>query len=100
MNTPQGHTASGDGYTQRYYAIVEDLGNKVQCVDDRCQWSSLVQEAFFQTCQYLSRCGENGIILNPKKFVFAEDTVNFVGFEIGKDYVKPSKKFHTALDAL
>ena len=65
-----------------------------------CQWYSSVQEAFFQTCQYLSRCGENGIILYPLKFVFAEDTVNFVGFEIGKDYVKASKKFHTALGAL
>ena len=32
--------------------------------------------------------------------MFAEDTVNFVGFEIGKDYIKPSKKFHTAMDAL
>ena len=99
-NSPQGYIASGDGYTHRYYEIVEDLTSKVQCVDDTCQWSPSVEQCFFQTCEYLQRCAENGIILNPSKFQFAQEVVDFVGFEIGPDYVKPSKKFQSAITEL
>ena len=34
ITLPQGHTASADGYTLRYYQAVEDIPNKKQCVDD------------------------------------------------------------------
>ena len=49
-----------------------------------------------QTAHYLDTCGRNGVILNPKKFKFAQETVDFCGYEIGLDYVRPSKKFFTA----
>ena len=79
---------------------MEDIPNKVQCIDDTCQWADSVEDSFLQVCKYLTRCGENGIILNPEKFQFAEDIVDFVGFEIGPNYVKPSKKFRAAIENL
>ena len=98
--TPQGHTASQDGYTQRYYTIVEDFTDKALCIDDGCLWDKTTKENFFRTCKYIDRCGRNGIILNPKKFVFSQDKVDFVGYEVGPDYVRPSKKFFAAIEDL
>ena len=70
---PQGYLASGDGYTYRHYEAVEDLPDKKQCVDDSCQYSKEEEECFWKTCNYLQRCGEKGIILNPKKFQYCQD---------------------------
>ena len=97
---PQGYLASGDGYTERYSEIVEGEPRKVQCIDDTCQFSKDTKESFHTTCRYLTHCGENGIILNPKKFQFSQDVVDFCGFEIGKDYIRPSSKFHAAISEL
>ena len=76
------------------------MPDKAQCVDDTCEWSNNTEEAFWKSCAYLQRCGQNGVILNPKKFNFAEDVVEFCGFEIGTDYVRPCKKFHMAIENL
>ena len=43
-------------------------------------------------CDYLELCAKNGIVFNPKKFVFCADTVEFAGFEIGPASVKPGAK--------
>ena len=98
--TPQGHTASGDGYTIRYYTIVEHIKNKEIIVDDACQYTPDEVQCFWECCRYLEACGNNGVILNPKKFVYCQDVVDFVGYEIGPDYVKPSRKFYSAVQDL
>ncbi|CAB4009714.1 Hypothetical predicted protein, partial [Paramuricea clavata] len=46
---------------------------------------------------WLDLCGHHGIILNPEKFVFGADTVEFAGFEITPDSVRPCKKFLNAI---
>jgi len=53
-------------------------------------WSDTLENSFFQTCRWLDTCGKNGIIQNPSKFVFASGTVEFSGFEITPDNVRPS----------
>ena len=35
---PQGHVASGDGYTHRYDKIIADIPRKTKCVDDTTLW--------------------------------------------------------------
>ncbi|XP_021365018.1 uncharacterized protein LOC110457888 [Mizuhopecten yessoensis] len=94
---PQGYIASGDGYTRRYDELVSDIPNKTKCVDDVLLWSDTVEESFFQAVQWLDICGRNGITLNPDKFVFAEDTLEFAGFEITNDSVRPSQKYLRAI---
>ena len=96
--SPQGHKASGDGYTHRFDDIVHDIQDKVKCIDDTLIWAETTEESFFRTCEFLDRCGRNGIILNPTKFQFAEDIVQFLGFEVGVDSVKPGKKYYTAIN--
>ena len=94
---PQGYISSGDGYTRRYDEIVSTIPNKAKCVDDTLLWSDSIEESFFQACNWLDTCGRNGITLNPEKFRFAEDKVEFAGFEITTDTVKPCRKYTRAI---
>ena len=95
--TPQGYIASGDGYTRRYDEIVAEIPNKTKCVDDALLWADTLEESFHQTVQWLDICGRHGITLNPEKFVLGSDTVEFAGFEITPDRVRPSKKHSQAI---
>ncbi|MCW4345270.1 MAG: RNase H-like domain-containing protein, partial [Candidatus Thiodiazotropha endolucinida] len=89
--------ASGDAYNQRFDAIITDFKNKVKCVDDTCMWENSIEAAFFQACKWFDLCARNGITLNPKKFQFAQDTVDFAGLTITPTNIRPSTKF---LDAI
>ena len=86
---PQGYISSGDGYTRRFDEIIMDFPNKTKCVDDTLIWSNSIEEAFHQTVKWLDLCGKNGIVLNPTKFQFAKQTVDFAGFTITPTSVKP-----------
>ncbi|RDH89254.1 MAG: hypothetical protein DIZ77_16200 [endosymbiont of Seepiophila jonesi] len=94
---PQGFVAAGDGYTRRYDEIVADIPNKTKCIDDVGMWAPTIEEAFFQTCNWMDICGRHGITQNPEKFHFAEDTVEFAGFEITKTNIRPSDTFIRAI---
>ncbi len=94
---PQGYIASGDGYTRRYDEVVSSFPNKTKCIDDTLLWSPTIEDCFFQDCQWLDICGRHGITLNPDKFHFAKEDVEFAGFEIGNNTVKPCKKYHLRL---
>ena len=94
---PQGYIASGDGYSRRFDEIVSSIPRKTKCVDDTLLWSNSITEAFHQAVEWLHTCGTNGIILNPSKFVFAQHTVEFAGFEISDSKVRPCQRF---LDAI
>ena len=93
MTAPQGYIASGDGYTRRFEDIASDVPNKTKCIDDTIMWSDSITAAFHQAVEWLQLCGNNGITLNPSKFVFAQDNVEFAGFEITTTSVRPSRKF-------
>ena len=77
--------------------IVTDIPNKTRCVDDALLWADNIEESFFQACHWLETCGKNGITLNPDKFVFAEDNVEFAGFEITADSVRSCKRYLQAV---
>ena len=94
---PQGYIASGDGYTRRFDEIVSHIPNKTKCIDDTLLWADNLTESFFQAVEWLDTCGRHGITLNPGKFVFAEDTVEFAGFEITNDSVRPCKRYLEAI---
>lgn len=94
---PQGYLASGDAYTRRYDAIIADIKDKVKCVDDTLLWASDIKESFMKTIQYLELCGQNGIILNPTKFKFACDEVDFAGFNITLTNVRPCNRYLQAI---
>ena len=50
--------------------------------------------AYGKKCQ---KCGRNGIILNPEKFVFSAPTVDFAGFTITTTDVRPCSRYLEAI---
>ena len=95
---PQGYLAAGDAYTRRFDEIIHDIPNKTKCVDDTILWGDDLRDIFLKTCYFLERCGNNGITLNPNKFQFGKDTVDFAGFVITNEHVKPSEKYLKAIE--
>ena len=76
---PQGYIASGDSYTRRYDEIVAHIKTKIKCIDDTLLWAPTNEDSFHKVVEWLDICGRNGITLNPEKFVFAQDDVDFAG---------------------
>ena len=94
---PQGYISSGDGYTRRFDEIASDFPNKIKVIDDSLLWADNLEESFHQTAKWLDLCARNGIVLNPDKFEFGADTVEFAGFEITSTSVRPNKKIIKAI---
>ncbi|VDI63635.1 Hypothetical predicted protein [Mytilus galloprovincialis] len=82
---------------RHFTTFITPWGLQVKCVDDTCMWANSIEAAFFQAYEWLDLCARNGITLNPKKFQFAQDTVNFAGLTIPTTNIRPSTKF---LDAI
>ena len=51
------------------------------------------RRSLLPNCEWLDLCGRNGVTLNPKKFQFALDTVDFAGLTVTSDSIKPQQKF-------
>ena len=94
---PQGFLAAGDAYTARMAAITAEITNKKQLVDDTCVYNTNLAENFMDTCRFISLSSSAGIVFNKKKFQFGSDTVEFLGFVVTGDSVKPSEKFLGAI---
>ena len=94
---PQGFMASGDGYNQRYGRLVEDMPRTTRCVDDLALWDTDMEEHWWRTIRYLDKIARNGIIISPAKFEFCSREIEFAGFRITWNGVKPLAKY---LDAV
>ena len=46
----------------------------------------------FSSCNFLTLCSQNGIVFNQKKFQFCKNEVEFAGFIIGENDVRPAPK--------
>ena len=91
--SPQGYLASMDGYTHRFSLITEGIKNKETIVDDTLVWSDDLEENFVDICRLLTVCSRAGLVFNPEKFQFGQETVEFAGLEVTMDGVRPSRKF-------
>lgn len=92
LRAPQGFQASGDAYTRRFDNITVDMPRKTRCIDDTILWDNSIESSFWHTMEYINNCSKNGIVFNPQKFHFAEKEVEFAGFLITEDGIKPTKK--------
>ena len=88
---------SGDAFTKSYYDMTIATPRKAQCVDDSLLWDDDIATSFWHTIDYLILCSQKGVVFNPEKFKFARDSVEFAGFLITMDGLKPS---HHLLDAI
>ena len=96
-DAPQCYVASGDGYSRRFDEIVSDVPDKTKCIDDTLLWATDLEASFHQATKWLDLCGRSGITLNPEKFIFGADTVEFAGFEVTRDSFRSSQKYLRAI---
>jgi hypothetical protein len=100
---PQGYLSSGDSYTQHTDAILDDCPAKPsendyeKSVDNNIQWSETMEQSFFRICSLLSHCNKEGMVYSPDKFMFAKETVEFLGFEITMEGIRPTDKYIEAI---
>ena len=88
---PQGFHGTGDAYTRRFDDITSEEQRYRRCVDDGLLHDSDIENAFWHTFDHIKHCADNGIVFNRDKFRFAEEIVDFAGFEVSMDGYKPSK---------
>ena len=60
----------------------QDFHTSHRCIDDSLLWDDDIATSFWHTLSYINLYAKNGIIFNPDKFRFAEDTIEFPSFEI------------------
>ena len=62
-------------------------------IDDIIQWSGDLEAAFFRICAILSHCNQNGMVFSPEKLEFAKESVEFAGFCMTMEGIKPTDKY-------
>ena len=99
LRVPQGYLSSGDSYTKHTDAILDECPEKPpeKIVDNIIQWSESIEQSFFRICSMLSHCMKNGMVFSPEKFMFAMETVEFAGFEITMEGIRPTDKYIEAV---
>ena len=72
---------SGDAFNERMDEIIAEFSDKVRCVDNAAMWTigDDTAEHFKKVASYLDTCAKNNILLNPTKFQFCQDTIDFAG---------------------
>ena len=66
-------------------------------MDDSLLWDANIEESFWHTIDYIIHCSNNGVVFNPAKFLFCQTEIDFAGFSITENDIKPSKSL---LDAI
>ena len=74
-----------------------EFKDKTKWIDDTLLWSNNLEENFFRTCEYLTLCSNSGIIFNKKKSQFGQHEVDFLGFKITMDSIKPNQGYLEAI---
>ena len=94
---PMGFLASQDAYSERYDRIIADVPRKSKVVDDTVLWDGDLRTHWSRVLEYLELTGRNGVILDPTKFQFCSQEVDFAGFRITATEVKPMRKYIDAI---
>ena len=94
---PQGFLSSGDGYNQRFDAILTDFVRKERCVDDTIHYDGDLETHWWRTIDLLTLTGASGSVMNPEKFQFAQREADFAGFRIAETSIEPLPKYIDAI---
>ncbi len=92
LRAPMGLASTQDEYCRRTDEIFTGLEQFRKVVDDLLIYGSSKQDLLNHVLQVLDRCRKNRITLNPKKFQFGLDTIDYVGYKVSKDGVQVNDK--------
>ena len=66
-------------------------------LDDTAQRDENLGDHWWMMIKFLDLVGRNGVVLNFKKFQFAQREIDFAGFRVTETSVKPLEKYLTAI---
>ena len=69
----------------------------VRCIDDTLLWAESLIKCLKQTFLFVQECAFDGVVFNQRKFQFAMEEVEALGFNITQEGIEPTKGY---LDAL
>ena len=73
------------------------MKNKVRIVDDTLLFVPNLRECFERTCRYMDLCARNGVVFNRTKFKFGRREVDFAGFNVTDEGVRPTQRMLEAI---
>ena len=97
LRCPQGFHGSGDVYTHHFDEITRGFSDKIRQIDDTLLWKDTIEKMFWHVINYIHHCTRNGIIFNPKKFTFCKMVIEFSGFLVTGNSIKPSPRIVDAI---
>ena len=89
--------SSVDGYKQRFDAILADFPRKEWIINNTLHYDTDLKEHWRHTTDFLNMVGKAGIVLNLKKFQFAQRDVEFASFHISDHTIDPFPKYLNAI---
>lgn len=97
LRAPMGLSTSGDEYNRRGDEALEDCNNAVKVVDDVLVYDEEYQQHLNHVWEVLKQCQRNNITLNPEKFFFAKETIEYCGYQLSDKGILPSKEKLSAI---
>ena len=88
---PQGYHGTGDAHTRRFDDITANEERYIRCIDDGLLHDTDIENAFWHTFDHLKHCGDNGVVFNRDKPLFAAETADFAEYEVSLTGFCPSK---------
>ena len=85
LRAPFGICSISEHYNRRMNMAFQGLHGFSKLVDDVVVYDSTVTSHVTHVRQFLQRCSDCGISLNPDKFNFAKTEVPFAGFQLSPD---------------
>ena len=82
LRAPMGLTVSGDEYLRRGDQALSGIPDTAKIVDDILTYDVTYRQHLARVIDIIRRCDETGITLNPAKFRFARQEVNFCGYRV------------------
>ena len=73
--------------------ILQGLERLARCTDDVCVWDDTLEAHWWRVIDLLETMGRAGIVVNPDKLQFSEETVDFAGFRVSPTSVEPLPKY-------
>ena len=73
------------------------LVRKKKCVDDVLGWAATLLQLFFDAAEFLTHTAQHGVVQNAKKFVWGKRDIEYVGFLVTSDGVRPSDETMSAI---
>ncbi len=88
LRNPMGLASAQDEYCRRGDEALQGVQHYCKVVDDILVHGETNQDLLNTVIDVLDRCRAHKITLNPKKFQFCQEELEYVGYRIGKEGIK------------